>query len=194
MCPKATFHKSPTLILDTRCLSLIYHDKFSKNNFNTKVCTAAICKQKASFSGIMSFGKTFTLDLLHDWRSTPCEIPNARNGHKLRNMGLGTSCTRTTSCHVVGHAWDLQHADDRARLAHARIGNKAKGVRFGKTAGRLRRPVCVVELESAWIYGEEEQRAGSVVDAARAWFHLTWPPQRIASIEGLRFACRLQVE
>ena len=63
------------------------------------------------------------------------------------------------------------------------------GKQVKPTPGRLRRPVpvCVVELESAWICDEEEKRAGFKVNSTG-----DWPPQRIAGFEGLLLlaACR----
>ena len=60
----------------------------------------------------------------------------ARNGHRLRDMGLGISVflgTRTTSCHVVNRGSDLHM---RTPMAVSSL--------LQPRSGRLRRPVCVV--------------------------------------------------
>ena len=113
----------------------------------------------------------------------------------LREMAIGFATwvsvllgTRTTSCHVTGRAWS---ADDRAPLA----GIGKKDVRFGKTAAAKFRSTSTPRVCSwAWVRvdlrrSRSSKRAGFVVDSTRAW-----PPHRIAGVEGVRLACRLQVE
>ena len=134
----------------------------------------------------------------------------ARNGHRLRDMGLGTSRHE-----------DVQLPCRRSRMICGRPRaacwdrSERKTCGLGKqlqpSSGRLRRrsfhevlflclsvclalrrPECAVELESAWICVEvrrDEESGPFVVDSTRAW-----PPHRIAGIEGVRLACRLQVE
>ena len=115
----------------------------------------------------------------------------ARNGHRLRDMGLGTSrheddqlsCRRSRM--ICGRpraaCWDRKER-------RAVWENSCSQVQVDFDAQTRE---CAVELEPAWICVEvrRDEQSGFVVDSTRAW-----PPHRIAGVEGVRLARRLQVE
>ena len=123
----------------------------------------------------------------------------ARNGHRLHDMGLSTSrheddqlpCRRSRMIDICGRpqpraaCWDR----DRKKIERKTCG---LGKQLQPSSGRLRRPVYVQLSLSPRGFGskyEEKKRAGFVADSIRAW-----SPHRIAGVEGVRLACRLQVE
>ena len=123
----------------------------------------------------------------------------ARNGHRLHDMGLSTSrheddqlpCRRSRMIDICGRprpraaCWDR----DRKKIERKTCG---LGKQLQPSSGRLRRPVYVQLSLSPRGFGskyEEKKRAGFVADSTRAW-----SPHRIAGVEGVRLACRLQVE
>ena len=58
------------------------------------------------------------------------------------------------------------------------------------SSGQLRRPECAVELESAWICVEVDLRRERALWSTQLELGL----DRITGVEGVRLACRLQVE